>query len=109
LPIAGIVGKAERLVVEHLDEPLRAAAVLDVGRALGRDRGEERGIELGDEGGKLAGHVVGKAGGDALVVAVRRGALGLRAPRGRGEDDIAVGAHGRIRISGLPTWARVCR
>ena len=75
LPVPGVVRKAERLLVEHLDEALGAAAVLDIGRAGGGHRGEEGGVEFGDEGRKLGRHAVGKARGDAFVVGARRAAL----------------------------------
>ena len=67
LAVAAIVGKAERLVVDDLDEALRSAAMLDVGRVLGRHRREKRRVEFGDEGGKIGRHSVGKAGSILLA------------------------------------------
>jgi hypothetical protein len=40
LAVAAEVGEAERLVVEHAQEPGRAAAMLNIGLAVGIDGGE---------------------------------------------------------------------
>ena len=93
LAVTGVIGEAERPVVEHLDESLRAAAVLNVGRAGGRDGCQERGVETCDEAGKLGRHPVGKAGGNPLFVEARRAPLCLRRSRGGGKDNVAVVDH----------------
>jgi hypothetical protein len=76
--------------------------VLDVGRVGGGHGGEEGGVDLGDEARKLRRHPVGKARGDPLLVGARRAALGLRAPRRRGKDDVAVVGHGTIHRGHKP-------
>ena len=90
LPVAGIIGNAQRPLVEHLDEALGAAAMLDIGRAGCGDRGQERGVEAGDEGRELRGNPVGKTRRDALCIEVCRPTLRLRASRRGGKDDVAV-------------------
>jgi hypothetical protein len=49
LPVAAIVGEAERALVDNLDEAFRPAAMLDVRRAIGRRGAEKRGVLLGDK------------------------------------------------------------
>ena len=85
MPVAAIVGEAERLLVDHLDEALRPAAVLDIGRAVRGGGGEKRRVEPGDELGKLRRHLVGKAFRHALRIGLGRAAFGLRLARGRRE------------------------
>src|SRR5436309_6207129 len=97
LPVARVIRKAERPLVEHLDEALPAAAMLDIGRTGRRDGAEERRVKLADDGCKLAGHPLRKTCGDTLLIGARRAALRLRAPRGGGEDEVAIVAHGVLR------------
>src|SRR5215472_12599297 len=97
LAVPGVVRKTERFLVQHFDEALRAAAVLDIGRAGGGHGREERGIELGDERRKIRGHAIGKARRDALFVGARGTTLGLRMAGRRREDDVGVVDHGTIR------------
>src|SRR5262245_9685829 len=94
LTVPGVVPKTERFVVQHFDEPLRAAAVLDIGRAGGGHFTEKRGIEFGNESRKLRCHAIGKARGNALLVAARGAALGLCAACRAREDYVAVVRHG---------------
>ena len=93
LPVAGVVGEAERPVVEHLDEALRPAAVLDVGSAELRDGRQKRGVELADEVRKLRCDRIGEARSEPLGVAVRRAAFGLRALRCGWKYQVAVVGH----------------
>src|SRR5262249_36697292 len=90
LAVPGVVRKTQRFLVQHFDEALRAAAVLDIGRAAGGHGREERGIELGDERRKIRGHAIGKARRDALFVGARGTALGLRMSVRRRGDDVRV-------------------
>ena len=53
LPVATVIGKAERSVVDHLDEALRSAAMLKIGRAVSGCGGEKGGILFGDKLGEL--------------------------------------------------------
>lgn len=49
LPVAAVVGKTERFLVQNLDEALRSAAMLDIGRTVRRCGAEEGRVLLGDE------------------------------------------------------------
>src|SRR5262249_19350447 len=60
-----------------------------------------------DERGEIGRDVVGKARRDALLVRARRAALGLGAPRRRGEDDVAVVGHARSLASAVPMSQRL--
>ena len=53
LPVAGKIGKGDRLVVEHVQEAGRAAAMLDVGLAVGARRRQEHAGLGGDEGSEV--------------------------------------------------------
>lgn len=50
LLVAGIVGKSERLLVQHFQKALRTTAVLDIGLAIRRGSGEIEAVGLGEEG-----------------------------------------------------------
>src|SRR5262249_17319960 len=100
--VSGVVREPERFLVQHFDETLRAATVLDIGRVGGGYGREERGIELGDEGRKLRRHAIGKARSDAFLVGARGPALGLCTPGRRREDNVAVVGHGTIRRAHEP-------
>ena len=41
LAVAGKIGKGDRMVVEHMQETRRAAAMLDIGLAIAVGRGKE--------------------------------------------------------------------
>jgi len=49
LPVAPVIGKAKRFLVDDLDKALRSAAMLDIGRAVRRRRGKEGGIQFGNK------------------------------------------------------------
>jgi hypothetical protein len=94
LPVPRLLDPADRVVVDRAEEAGRAAAVLDVGLAVGARRGEERGVDPGEEGAQLAGHL----GAEAAVrldpgVGGAGAALGLQALDRGGEGDVA-GGHG---------------
>ena len=93
LPVAAQIGKAQRPLVQHLQETFRAAAVLDVGLALAIGRRHEDAGLSGDEGGEIRRH--GRLPATALLhaaVAGARAALLLDRLDGRGEGDVAGGA-----------------
>ncbi len=52
MAVAGEIGETERPVVEHAQDALWAAAMLDVRLAVGAGGGEIEGSLLGDEGGE---------------------------------------------------------
>ena len=49
LAVAAEVGEPERVVVDHLEEPGRAAAVLDVGLPVGVRGAEVEHVQVGEE------------------------------------------------------------
>jgi hypothetical protein len=50
LPVAAVVGEGDGFLVEDFDEPFRAAAMLDVGLAVGIRGREIETVGLGQEG-----------------------------------------------------------
>src|SRR5262249_28605087 len=90
LPVAAVVGEGQRLVVEHVDEALRPAAMLDGGLALFADGREIGGIALGDVGRELGRDAVGpRPRLRRLLVAGPRPAAVLNGFDGRREGDVA--------------------
>jgi hypothetical protein len=90
LAVAREIGKTERLVVQHLEEAVRSAAMLDVGLALGVGRSEED--------ARLASDELGQIGCDARLprfalfharIAMPRTLTGLDSLDGWREGDIA--------------------
>ena len=57
-PIARVLGKREPAAGEHLEEAAGAAAVLDIGLAVGIGGAEVERIARADEFGKIVGHAV---------------------------------------------------
>ncbi len=53
LPVARIIGKGERAVVEHLEEARRPAPVLHVRPAVGARRANEEVVDRSDEGDQI--------------------------------------------------------
>src|SRR5262249_19095710 len=103
LAIATVVGEAERALVDHLDETLRAATVLNVRLAVGRGSRQKRGVLLGDEGGKLRRDRIGKAMLDPAHVGGGRATLGLGAAHSRRKNHVTVvGRHGGPRSLAIP-------
>ena len=85
MPVAAIVGKAERLFVDNFDKALRPTAVLHIGRAVAARGRKEGGILFGNKFRKLRRDMVRKAFGHAARIGLCRAALGLRLLRGRSE------------------------
>src|SRR5215831_6410279 len=111
LAVPGVVRKTERFLVQHFDEALRAATVLDIGRAGGGHGREERGVELGDERRKLRRHAIGKARRDAFFVARAepRWACACRAAGGKTMSVLLVMARSVAREpggAGVADWLR---
>ena len=93
LPVAAQIGKAQRPLVQDLEEALRAAAVLDVGLSLAIGRGHKDACLGSDEGGEVRRH--GRLPAAALLHAAVAGAgaaLLLDRLDGRGEGNVAGGA-----------------
>jgi hypothetical protein len=76
LAVAGEIGETERPVVEHAQDALWSAAMLDVRLAVGAGGGEIEGALLGDEGGKL---LVDRGGEPALRLHLRIAGAGAAA------------------------------
>src|SRR6516164_11247930 len=53
LPVAGIIGESDRGLVEDLDEALGAAAMLDVGLAVGARGRKKEAVGVGEESSEL--------------------------------------------------------
>src|SRR6476659_8355169 len=86
LPVAAIVGKAERFVVDDLDEAFRPAAMLNIRRAVSSCGGNKGGILFGDKLRELCRDAIREALSYAPLVCLRRSALGLCLLRSRRED-----------------------
>src|SRR5262249_39555531 len=90
LPVAGEIDEADGLFVEHAQEPGGAAAMLDVGLAVGVRGGEEDARLRRDEGGEL-GRDPGLPGAALLPgrIAAARALPGLDRLHRRREGDVA--------------------
>src|SRR5262245_40539985 len=71
LPVAAIIGKAERFVVDDLDEAFRPAAVLNIRRAVSSGRGDKGGILFGDKLHELCRDTIREALSYASLVCLR--------------------------------------
>ena len=85
MAVAAIVGKTERLLVDNFNKALRAASVLNIGRAVRGRGGEESGILFCNELCELRRYSIGEAFGNTPFIGFRRATLGLRLARGRRE------------------------
>jgi len=72
LPVAAVVGKSERFVVNDLDEAFRAAAMLNIRRAVSGCGGDKGGILFGDKLRELCRDTIGEALSYAPLVCLRR-------------------------------------
>jgi len=93
LLVAGVLGKAERDGIDHLDESGRSASVLDVGLAVGACGCEIGRIAGGDEPCKVDGHLARVSGVFETRREIAHAVFLLRRLDGRREGDVGQGAH----------------
>ena len=90
LPVAAVVGKAERLVVDNFNKSLWPTSVLKIGRAVCGRGGEESGILFGNKFCELGRDPIGESISHAPLVCSCRATLGLRLLRCRSEDPAGI-------------------
>ena len=109
LPVAGVVGKGDVLLVEHLHEPNRPAAVLNVGPAGLGHGGHVEAAQPGEEVHLGLAQPIVAGFGIGLEVAGVAGTAAVALLRGfhlRREGDLGKGVgHGGISVDG----AELCR
>ena len=89
LPVAGEVGEADRLVIEHVQETGRPAAMLDIGLTVRARGGEEDARLRRDEAGEVGVILVSPSGPSPSPVGKARALAGLHRLDGRREGDVA--------------------
>ena len=97
MPVAAIVGETKGALVDNLEEALRPAAMLDIGRAIGGGGGKKYRVLLGNEGGKLRRQLVGKSFHQPVLIGLGGAAVGLRLLGCRREDPGGI-IHGRGKL-----------